>query len=122
MALKVKISKIGFKDIGKFGTLAQARDKVIDAAPAKEVSGIFPINKNAAALHPDLQKMKIAEVIEHEGAGAKTFILRTDKAAYFERYADILGVVNKLKSRVCLGEVNISCAAFVFLIVFAGEN
>ena len=83
MALKVKISKIGFKDIGKFGTLAQARDKVIDAAPAKEVSGIFPINKNAAALHPDFQKMKIAEVIEHEGAGAKTFILRADKAAYF---------------------------------------
>lgn len=83
MALKVKISKIGFKDIGKFGTLAQARDKVINAAPAKEVSGVFPINKNAAALHPDFQKMKIAEVIEHEGAGAKTFILRADKAAYF---------------------------------------
>lgn len=83
MALKVKISKIGFKDIGKFGTLAQARDKVIDATPAKEVSGVFPINENAAALHPDFQKMKIAEVIEHEGAGAKTFIFKADKAAYF---------------------------------------
>ena len=39
-----------------------------------------------------------------------------------ERCSDILCAVDIFKSRVGPGEVNIACAAFVLLIIFAGEN
>ena len=76
MALKIKVSKIGLLDMLKFANLAKDREKVIEAAPAKEITADFPINNFAKAQHPDYQKFVIDEIIDHAAAGAKTFVLK----------------------------------------------
>ena len=53
MALNVKVGLIGKFDMLKFKNMAKTREKAIQAAPAKEVKGSFPINENAKKLHPD---------------------------------------------------------------------
>lgn len=50
--LNVKVGLIGKLDMLKFKNMSKVREKAIQAAPAKEVSGVFPINENAEALHP----------------------------------------------------------------------
>lgn len=83
MALKVKVGKNSLADIKQLIHHVTEKKRVIKATPAKEISAVFPINENAKRLHPTFQKMKISEVIEHDGAGAKTFVLSAEKAAYF---------------------------------------
>lgn len=77
MALNVKVGLIGKFDMLKFKNMAKVREQAIQAAPAKEVNGSFPININAKKLHPDYIKLVIDEIIDHEGAKAKTFIFKT---------------------------------------------
>ena len=48
--LKVKIGLIGKLDMLKFKNMKKVREQVIQAAPAREVKGDFPINNNAKAL------------------------------------------------------------------------
>jgi ferredoxin-NADP reductase/ferredoxin len=60
----------------KFATMAKVREEAIQAAPAKEVNGVFPINENAKALHPDYLELVIDEVIDRGVAQAKTFVLK----------------------------------------------
>ena len=74
--LNVKIGLIGAFDMLKFKNMAKTREQAIQAAPAKEVSGTFPINENAKAFRPESQLMVIDEVIDRGAAGAKTFVLR----------------------------------------------
>ncbi len=83
MAFKINVGKSGFVDIKNLVKHITEKNRVLKATPAKEISAVFPINENAKRLHPDFQKMKISQVIEHDGAGAKTFVLSADKAAYF---------------------------------------
>ena len=70
----VKISIIGALDMLKFKNLAKTREQHIQAAPAKDVVGDFPINMNAKALHPDFIDVVVANIINHPEAGAKSFI------------------------------------------------
>lgn len=74
MALNVKISLIGALDMLKFKNMSKDREKVIQAAPAKEISAVFPINENAKALHPDSINLVVKQVVDHPEAGAKSFI------------------------------------------------
>ncbi len=74
MALKVKVGMIGLFDMLKFANMAKDREKVIQAAPAKEINGEFIINQKAKQLHPDRQILRITEIIEHTSADAKTFV------------------------------------------------
>ncbi|MBQ9328274.1 MAG: 2Fe-2S iron-sulfur cluster binding domain-containing protein [Solobacterium sp.] len=86
MALNIKVGPIGLLDMLKFANLDKDRDKVINAAPAKEITANFPINNFAKSQHPDYQKFVIDEIIDHTSAGAKTFVLkRADgkTASYF---------------------------------------
>ena len=76
MALNVKIGLIGAFDMLKFKKMSAVREQAIQAAPAKEVVGSFPINENAKAFHPDFQKMVIEDIIDHKGAESKTYVLR----------------------------------------------
>ena len=76
MALNVKIGLIGAFDMLKFKNMAKTREQAIQAAPAKEVVGTFPINENAKAFHPDFQKMVIEEIIDHKGAESKTYVMK----------------------------------------------
>lgn len=86
MALNVKVGLIGLLDMLKFANLGKTRQQAIDAAPAKDITADYPINNFAKTMHPDYQKLVIDEIIDHEGADAKTFIFkRADgkPAAYF---------------------------------------
>ena len=77
MAVKVKIGLIGALDMLKFKNMAKVREQVIQAAPAKEITADYAINRKAKALHPDYQELIIDKVIDHKGAGAKTFLMRS---------------------------------------------
>ena len=86
MAVKVKIGLIGALDMLKFKNMAKVREKAIQAAPANEITADFEINKKAKALHPDYQELVVEKVIDHKGAGAKTFVMRSKDGgplAYF---------------------------------------
>lgn len=83
MALNVKIGLFGPFDMLKFKNMAKVREKAIQSAPANEISGKYAINTKAKQLHPDVQKLEIAEVIDHGTAGAKTFILKGEHVAFF---------------------------------------
>lgn len=74
--LNVKIGLIGPLDMLKFKNMAKVREQAIQAAPAKEIVGTFPINEAAKAFHPHMQLMVIDEIIDHGKAGAKTFVFK----------------------------------------------
>ena len=83
MALNVKVGLIGKFDMLKFKNMAKVREQAIQAAPAKEINGDFQININAKKLHPDYQRLVVAEVIEHTDAHAKTFVFKREDGAPF---------------------------------------
>ncbi len=86
MAVEVKVGLIGALDMLKFKNMAKVREKAIKAAPALEITADYAINNKAKALHPDYQELVVDKVIDHEGAGAKTFIMRSKDGgpvAYF---------------------------------------
>lgn len=109
MAKKLYIGKNGFSDIKKLVCHIREKNRVIKAAPAKTVSGVFKINENAKRLHPDYQKMTIEEVIDHAGAEAKTFILSAGTAAYF-RAGQYLSVSLNIGESVLTRPYSISSA------------
>ncbi len=86
MAVKVKVGLIGALDMLKFKNMAKVRENAIQAAPALEVTADYTINNKAKALHPDYQELVIDKVMDHEGAGAKTYLMRSKDGgpvAYF---------------------------------------
>lgn len=74
--LNVKVGLIGKLDMLKFKNMSKVREKAIQAAPAKEISGVFRINENAAALHPDFLRLEVEEIIDRGEANAKSFVLK----------------------------------------------
>ena len=74
--LNVKVGLIGKFDMLKFKNMKKVREKAIQAAPAREVSAVFPINENAKALHPDFLELVIDRIVDRGGAQAKTFVLK----------------------------------------------
>ena len=74
--LNVKVGLIGKFDMLKFKNMKKVREKAIQAASADEINGVFPVNENAKALHPDFLELVIDRVIDRGGAQAKTFVLK----------------------------------------------
>lgn len=86
MERKIQVSDVDMLDLMKFVSMTSDREEAIEKFPATDVKAVFASNEKAKALHPDYQKMIIEKVIAHDGAGAKTFVMRkTDgtPAAYF---------------------------------------
>lgn len=79
MALNVKVGLLGVFDMLKFKKMSDVREKKIQATAAKEISGNFIINTKAKEMHPDYQELKIADIVDHGAAGAKTFIFENAK-------------------------------------------
>ena len=98
MALNVKVGLIGSLDMLSFENMAKNREKAIQATPVREIKGEFAINENAKALHPDRLELVVSRVIDHAGAGAKTFLFRrTDgKAVPFFRAGQYLSLKLKI--------------------------
>ena len=109
MADKLRIGRTGFSDVKKLVSHILEKNRVIKAAPSKEVSAVFKINDHAKRLHPDCQKMTIEKVVDHAGAGAKTYILAADTAAYF-RAGQYLSVSLKIGDSVLTRPYSISSA------------
>ena len=86
MAVKVQVGLIGPLDMLKFKNMSKVREEHIQAAPAIEITANYPINKKAKLLHPDFQKLVIAEITDHPEAASKTFIFKAKDGgplAYF---------------------------------------
>ena len=86
MAVNVKVGLIGPLDMLKFKNMSKVREDYIQAAPANEITANYPINKKAKLLHPDFQKLVIAEIIDHPEAASKTYIFKAKDGgplAYF---------------------------------------
>ena len=84
--LKVRIRNFSLKDMLDFKNLPLRRDKAISEAEDKDINTSFPINSNAARLHPSVQKMVVSRIIEREGSGARTLVLKKEDnspAAWF---------------------------------------
>ena len=94
MAMKFNVGSAG-TDLKKFVSLITNREAAIKKAPAAPVNPTFKINELAAQYHPDYQRMVIAEITEHPGADAKTFVMKKadgSKAAFFRagQYVSVL--------------------------------
>lgn len=61
-----------------FASIVPARRNVIEQASADSLPADYPVNQLAAALHPAVQHVKIASVLEH-GSDAKSFVLVPDE-------------------------------------------
>ncbi len=86
MAVNVKVGLIGPLDMLKFKNMSKVREDYIQAAPANEITANYPINKKAKLLHPDFQKLVIADIIDHPEAALKTYIFKAKDGgplAYF---------------------------------------
>ncbi|MBR4578373.1 MAG: iron-sulfur cluster-binding domain-containing protein [Oscillospiraceae bacterium] len=112
MAVNVKVGLIGALDMLKFKNMSKVREAAIQAAPAKEITADYPINQKAKALHPDYQKLVVSKIINHTGAGAKTFVLESadgSPLAYF-RAGQYLSLKLKLGDSVLSRPYSISSA------------
>jgi len=74
--LNVKVGLIGPLDMLKFKNMGKVREEAIQAAPANEIKGVYKINENAKALHPDHLDLEVVEIIDHKDAHAKSFIFK----------------------------------------------
>ena len=84
----IKVGPFGLINIIKFAGIAGKRSKIINGTKAKEIKADFPINQKAKELHPDYQKVRVAEIVNYGSAGSKTYILENadpnKKLAYFK--------------------------------------
>jgi len=92
------VKPIGLFDMLHFKKLVPARQKALACGSAEAVSAVRAANRLAERLHPKVQKLKIADVIEH-GESAKTFVLTSEKLAPF-RAGQYLSVQLKIGSSV----------------------
>ena len=98
MAFKFKVNSAA-ADLKRFTGLITDREAAIKKAPVREISPVFKINEIAKQLHPDFQRMIIADIVTHKGADAKTFVLKKadgSKAAFFRagQYVSVLLPIN----------------------------
>lgn len=78
---RIHIDPSGILGMLRFATSDKARDKVIKAAPIKEITAEFAINKHAKALHPDRLPLRVADIVDLPGTGAKKLLLVSENGA-----------------------------------------
>ena len=78
--MNVKVGLIGVFDMLKFKNLRKNRAEMIASAEAKPLPGTYRVNELAKRLHPAVQYLKIAEIVQ-ETHDAKSFVLVPDEEA-----------------------------------------
>ncbi len=73
--------------VGAFLGQVKLREKMIAAADDKPPVSIYNANILAKKLHPNVQHAVVSEVIDHDAAGAKSFVLVPDKEAGTQQLA-----------------------------------
>ncbi len=112
MPVNVKVGLIGALDMLKFKNMSKVREKVIQAAPANEITADYAINNNARALHPDYQKLVLSKIVTHPGAGAKTLVFESagDAPLAYFRAGQYLSLKLKIGGSVLSRPYSISSA------------
>lgn len=86
---KYKYSRKGLKGLTPFPFLGEVKTRIknIEAAPATIPQSVFNANILAKKLHPEVQHVKIAKVVDHGDAKSFTLVPNTEKGttemAYF---------------------------------------
>lgn len=73
----LNLNGLGKKDIERFYELTKERDKIIRDSSSNAIDTNFTSNKLARTLHPKVQYVKVAKIIE-ENEETKTFVLEPD--------------------------------------------
>ena len=104
----INVPGLKFADMGKFASQPKTRNDIINQYPANDINGVFKINENAKALHPDYQKMVVSEIIDHQDA--KSFILKKadGSAAAFFRAGQYLSVLLNINGSIVTRPYSIS--------------
>lgn len=98
MNLNIKVGAIGLLDMLKFKNQVKTREKMIEEGRLEHVQGDFETNQLAKALHPEIQKLQISDIIAHD-ENVKTFIFSSAEnkpLAYFRagQYLSFLLEIN----------------------------
>lgn len=82
----INLVGLGKKDIEKFHELEKERNKIIKDSSSNNLETNFPVNELATKLHPKVQHVKIAKIIE-ENEETKTFVLEPDQETKTKKLA-----------------------------------
>lgn len=86
--MELDLKGLGTKDVQALKNMSKEREKVIRTSSTNPINVKFSVNEIAGSLHPTVQYVKVADIIE-EGRDTKTFVLvpnidaGTKKLAYF---------------------------------------
>ena len=86
--MELNLKGLDQKDMNAFHTLPSERAKIIHGSSPAAIKTTYTANQLASSLHPDIQYVKVAKIIE-ENDQVKTFVLvpnteeKTQKLAYF---------------------------------------
>lgn len=112
--MELNLKGLGKKDTLNLKTIEKERKKIIQSSDDGKINTKFHMNDLANSLHPDVQHVKVAEIIE-ESNDAKTFILVPDvnagtkKLAYF-RAGQYVTVKVKIDGCTYTRPYTISCS------------
>lgn len=84
--MELDLKGLGKKDMLALKEVPQEREKVIRNSTSNDIETKFVANEIASNLHPTIQHVKVADIIE-EGQDAKTFVLVPDIDAGTKRLA-----------------------------------
>ncbi len=84
--MELDLKGLGSKDMLALKNVPKEREKVIHSSSSNAIQTKFVANEIAESLHPTIQYVKVADIIE-EGKDAKTFVLVPDIDAGTKRLA-----------------------------------
>lgn len=112
--MELDLKGLGKKDRQAFKTINKEREKIIHNSSSNPINTKFIANDLAKVLHPNIQHIKIADIIE-EGKDAKTFVLVPDidagtkKLAYF-RPGQYISIKAEIEGGIYQRPYTISCS------------
>lgn len=112
--MELDLKGLGKKDMMALKNVNKDREKVIRDGSSTPIHTKFVANEIAESLHPDIQYVKVADIIE-EGLDTKTFVLVPDidagtkKLAYF-RPGQYVSVEVKIEDGIYRRPYTISCS------------
>lgn len=112
--MELNLKGLGQKDMQTFKSLPKEREKIIRNSSSNNINTKFVANEIAEVLHPMVQHVKVADIIE-ESKDTKTFVLVPDvdagttKLAYF-RPGQYISIKVKIDEGIYRRPYTISCS------------
>ena len=112
--MELNLKGLGKKDMIALKNMGKEREKIIHNSSLNPINTKFAVNEIAKSLHPLVQYVKVADIIE-EGRDAKTFVLVADidagtkKLAYF-RPGQYISIRVEIENGIYNRPYTISCS------------